>query len=166
MEKHLNALLSCILTSVVLAALGVEFLEHEDPCPLCLLQRLGMIAVAIGALLNIFNQPRNMHYGVMLFASIFGGFVALRQISLHVCPGFPVFGTPVLGLSLYTWSFIVFVCCIAYIALLLILFQKRPEVTSTRLHGFHFFSLYFLLIISALNILITYSLCGLGPCAD
>jgi hypothetical protein len=39
--------------------------------------------------------------------------VAARQIFLHILPGDAGFGSPVLGLHLYTWCFIAFACQIA-----------------------------------------------------
>jgi len=93
--------------------------------------------------------------------------VALRQISLHVCPGFSQFGVPVLGLSLYTWSFIVFVCCILAVALLLFLYD--PEEDHDTLHnltGLEQFALGFAFLIAFANIIATLNQCGIGPCHD
>ncbi len=165
MEKNLNALLILIISGVLLSAFGVQFLEHEVPCPLCLLQRLGMIGVAFGCVLNIIFSPQSFHYGISLVAALTGGFVALRQISLHVCPAFPTFGMPVLGLSLYTWSFIVFVCSVAYIAFLL-MFRKdqAPSSEKVPLNWFCLFAVILILAIAAGNIFSTFSICGWGPC--
>src|ERR1700728_1159169 len=121
----LNAILILILSGILLGAFFVQFYWHEEPCPLCLLQRLGMIGVGIGALLNLKFGIQASHYAVSLLSSLMGGTVALRQISLHVCPGSPQFGIPVLGLSLYTWSFIVFACSVLYISLLMFLYTSN-----------------------------------------
>lgn len=164
-ERDFNGIISVILSGVMLAAFGVQFIYKEEPCPLCLLQRLGMIAVSAGALLNVRFHPRAVHYGLMLLGSVFGGFVALRQISLHVCPGMPAFGLPVLGLSLYTWSFIVFVCCIAAVSLLL--FIHRPygdERELPPLNGLEKFALGFALLIAFGNAVAALMQCGLGVC--
>ena len=105
----LNLLLIFIICSVLMGAFYIQFVEHETPCPLCMLQRAGMVGVALGALLNLRFGISPAHYALSLLSCLTGGLVALRQISLHVCPQFPTFGIPVLGLSLYTWSFLVFV---------------------------------------------------------
>lgn len=166
-ERFLNALISLTLNGVMLAAFGVQFIAHETPCPLCLLQRLGMIAVSTGALLNLKFGIRTTHYGLMLLASLAGGFVALRQISLHVCPGFPGFGIPVLGLSLYTWSFIIFVCCVLAVALLLLLYDQEEHLTPpAKLSAWEWVVFGFALFIAAANALAAFFQCGLGPCSD
>lgn len=167
LERDLNALLILILSCVLLSAFGVQFIYHEEPCPLCLLQRLGMIGVACGALLNVVFGIRMSHYGLMLFSALFGGFVAMRQISLHVCPGFSAFGWPVLGLSLYTWSFIVFVCVVAYTAVLLFLYDpKESEIGSPPLNTWSKFAFVFIGLIAIGNIITTFMQCGWGPCVD
>ncbi len=166
LQKNLNILLILILSGVLLSAFGVQFIYHEQPCPLCLLQRLGMIAVSCAAAFNLVFGLRMSHYGFMLLSALFGGFVALRQISLHVCPGFSSFGLPVLGLSLYTWSFIVFVCVIAYTALLLFIYDFKEESKEPHgsLDGWNKFSCLLILFIAGLNCITTLWQCGLGPC--
>jgi disulfide bond formation protein DsbB len=167
LQKNLNGLLIVILSGVLLSAYGVQFIYHEQPCPLCMLQRLAMIAVACAAVINLCFGVRMSHYGLMLISSIFGGFVALRQISLHVCPGFSTFGFPVLGLSLYTWSFIVFVCVIGYVALLLFLYNpSEREELAPPLNGWCKFSCALILCITLANIVSTFFQCGWGPCVD
>lgn len=166
-ERDLNALIVIILSGVLLGAFGVQIFMHETPCPLCLLQRLGMLGVAVGALLNIWFGARSSHYGLMLLSALMGGFVALRQISLHVCPGFPEFGVPVLGMSLYTWSFVVFVCVTLAVALLLFLYDPKNSLESPpplNLWSKTAFGLIFFIAIA--NILTTFFQCGIGPCVD
>src|SRR3990167_6458606 len=103
-ERNCNALMAIIISFVLLGAFGLQAFLHEIPCPLCLIQRLGMIAVATGALLNVRFGIRKLHYGISLLAALLGGFASLRQLLLHVCGLIPTFGQPFWGLSLYTWA--------------------------------------------------------------
>ncbi len=164
-ERNLNALMALILSCVLWGAFGFQFIEGEQPCPLCLLQRLGMLGVALGALLNVKFGIQRRHYSLSLLSAIFGGFVALRQIALHVCPGTPVFGKPFWGLSLYTWSFIVFASCVAYIALLTFIFapqKNESQIARANWWGqLAFFSVFF---VALANIITTLLQCGLGDC--
>ena len=70
------------------------------------------------------------HYGVPLAVAILGT-VAGRQVLLHVLPGDPGFGTPLLGYHLYTWSFLAFVC----IGLILSVMLWSPAVRAGRRHA-------------------------------
>lgn len=166
-EKNLNALIIVILSGVLLSAYGVQFIWNEQPCPLCILQRLGMIGVAMGALLNVSNGIRMSHYGLMLLSAIVGGTVALRQISLHVCPGFSTFGIPVLGLSLYTWSFVVFVCVVCAVALLLFLYDpKESDEKALPLNTWCKGAFSLIFFVTMANLVTTFLQCGFGPCVD
>lgn len=153
-----------ILASIISGALYIQFFIKEEPCCLCLLQRLGMIGVATGALMNIRFGIRSSHYGISIISAIFGGFTALRQIALHVCPGFPTFGSPVLGLNLYTWSFIVFATSICYMALLMIIFDGRRKEDHAKNNLWGYFAFIFIFLIALINFVATLFECGLGPC--
>ncbi len=167
LERELNALMVIILCGILLGAFGVQFFMHEQPCPLCMLQRLGMIGVATGGLLNLWFGIRMSHYGLCLFGALTGGVVALRQISLHVCPNFPQYGIPVLGLSLYTWSFLVFVCVVLAVAFLLFLYNpKESEVVPPSQNLLSYIAFGLIFSITFVNIVTTFLKCGFGPCAD
>jgi disulfide bond formation protein DsbB len=164
-QRDLNALVILILSGVLLSAFGVQFIWKEEPCPLCMLQRIGMISVAAGLMLNLIFGVHMSHYALCLLGSFLGGFVALRQISLHVCPGFSQFGLPVLGMSLYTWSFIVFVCCVLAVSLLLFLYNPRQsEEPMPTLNLWSKFACWLIFLITVANVITTFLQCGLGAC--
>ena len=114
---HLEILVLC---SVLLGAFGVQFLEGELPCPLCILQRLGMMLAATGAAYMLVKwkdgelSPLDYMtgHGMIILAALGGSFVSIRQILLHIMPGDAGYGDPVLGLHLYSWALVVFVCLI------------------------------------------------------
>lgn len=165
-EKNLNTLIAVILSCVLAGAFFLQFFGHDDPCPLCMLQRLGMTGVALGCLMNVRFGVRKLHYGLALFSAVFGGVVALRQIALHVCPGFPTFGHPFWGLSLYTWSFIIFASSIAAISFLLIIFDKNANpLESKSLNWCGLLAFALLSLVSIGNIINACWLCGVGLCA-
>jgi disulfide bond formation protein DsbB len=167
MERPLNALMVLIISGVLLGALAIQFFLHEQPCPLCLLQRLGMIGVATGALMNVKFGIRKRHYGVALFACVFGGFIALRQIALHACPGFPTFGKPFWGLSLYTWSFLIFSCSVFYMGMLLCIFDKQVESgIPKKMDLIGKLAFYLLFAAVSINVITTLIQCGFSVCED
>jgi disulfide bond formation protein DsbB len=164
-EKHANALLAIILACILWGALAIQFLNHEVPCALCFLQRLGMIGVAAGALMNVKFAPRAMHYGFSLLAAIFGGSVAIRQISLHACPQFPTFGLPFWGLSLYTWSFLVFVASVLYIGLILMVFDHSDyHIKDSKPNWWGQLAFWMVSLVALTNIFASLWVCGLNAC--
>lgn len=160
-----NALLIFVLMGVITAAFYQEFTGEGSPCPLCLLQRLGMIGVATGIFMNLRFGIQTQHYALSLLSAGIGGAVSTRQILLHICPGFPVFGYPVLGYGLYTWAFIVF-CCSA-IAIVILLFLYKPDQSKKeRLNWLDQLAFFSIFLITLANIALTVYQCGFGPCKD
>lgn len=94
LARQLNALGAIAISLVLAFAFYSQFINAELPCPLCLLQRVGFIAVLFGLLCNIIYGPRSLHYSFMLLGALFGAAVALRQVALHVIPGTPFYGDP------------------------------------------------------------------------
>ncbi len=165
LQKTLNALFIMVICGVLLSGYSYQFLKAELPCPLCMLQRLAMIGVAMGPLLNLSFGIRMEHYALSLFSCVFGAAVSLRQIALHVCRNFSTFGEPVLGFDLYVWAFIVFTCSIFAVALLLFLygFGKEKEIPHepSPLNKV-VFGLLALVVVG--NIVTTFMECGFSPC--
>ena len=129
-------------TGVVLSAFFIQFVLHEFPCPLCMLQRYGMFLSSLGALFVIMQARRGelttaryaQGLGLGLGGALAGATVSVRQIELHIEPGDPGYGAPVLGLHLYSWAFLTFVIVLIYCGAMLILMPQgipaAPAATS------------------------------------
>jgi disulfide bond formation protein DsbB len=120
LSRTLNALGLLAICGVLIAAFVDQFANFDLPCPLCLLQRVGLVAVGFGLCLNVLRGPRPHHYGMMILAAVFGGSVSIRQILLHIVPGTGSYGDAFLGLHFYTWAGIVFFCIILGSAIMLL----------------------------------------------
>jgi disulfide bond formation protein DsbB len=130
-------------TVVMLSAFFIQFVKGEFPCPLCMLQRYGMILATLGALFVIMQARRGtltmgryaQGLGMGLISVLAGASVSVRQIELHILPGDPGYGEPFLRLHLYTWAFVTFVIVMIYVGVMLMLmprgYPKAPAVGST-----------------------------------
>jgi len=189
-SRAVNVVFVLCVCGILLGAFGVQFLLKELPCPLCLLQRLALLGVGLGAMLNVVYGARPRNYGVSLLSAIFGGAVAVRHILLHIAPGSPVHGFTFLGMHLYTLSLLAFASTGLLLALMLFLdsqFSPRylaaggfgriagsspgaPGSTpATRPAANHlgFFArlvIALFIFIAVANLVCTVLLCGLGPC--
>ena len=160
-----NTLFILVLMGILSASYYQQFFKNGNPCPLCILQSFGMFGVALGLCLNLRVGIEPKHYGFSLLFALFGGGVSLRQIALHICPGFSVFGIPVFGLSLYTWAFLAFVISVFAIATLLMLYPKeRGQVP--KLNWFEWIAILAVLVLLTANHITTFRQCALGPCQD
>jgi disulfide bond formation protein DsbB len=117
-----------VLVLILAAAFGAQLIFGEPPCPLCVVQRIALMLCALGPL-YVLIQARDgalggrdvaVGSGITIIAALVGAAVSTRQVLLHILPGDAGFGSPVLGLHLYTWCLIAFVCQIAASGVMLI----------------------------------------------
>ena len=119
-------------TVVMCSAFFIQFVKGEFPCPLCMLQRYGMILATVGALFVIMQARRGtltvaryaQGLGMGLLGVLAGAAVSVRQIELHILPGDPGYGEPFLRLHLYTWAFVTFSIVMIYVGVMLMLMPK------------------------------------------
>lgn len=129
-------------TVVMLSAFYIQFGQGEFPCPLCMLQRYGMILSTIAALFIVMQARRGtlttaryaQGLGMGLLSVLAGASVSVRQIELHILPGDPGYGEPFLRLHLYTWAFVTFAIVMIYVGVMLTLMPRgipqAPAVDS------------------------------------
>lgn len=134
-QKWLNLFFIYTLLLVLIGAYLYQYIARQEPCPLCLLQRLGMIGVACSLLMNLRFGIKAQHYGLAILSAMIGRSFSLKQISLHICPGFPSYDQEVFGLDLYMWAFIVFSCSIFASAVLCIFYGYSEPAKKSAVFG-------------------------------
>ena len=162
----LNTLGLLGITFVLLMASVLQIVLNELPCPLCLLQRLGFMLVMFGFMLNVIYGPQQRHYGVLIIGALFGAATALRQVSLHVIPGTPGFGSPIFGIHYYTWAFIIFSLTIVGIAVLQLLWNKDCNNNDYKMNKFGKFVCLLAIFAVVVNVVSTFIECGPYQCPD
>ncbi|MZR21438.1 disulfide bond formation protein B [Sneathiella chungangensis] len=173
-SRNLNALGLFAICGVLIAAYAMQFTLDELPCPLCLLQRVGLVAVGYGLCLNLVRGPKPHHYGIMLIAAVYGGSVSIRQILLHIVPGTGHYGSPVWGLHYYTWAGVCFFLIILGTAVMLLFegqFSKAPVPATTPAKKFGgsrlaIAAFALMVLLAAGNAVTTLIECGPTVCAD
>src|SRR5439155_3375813 len=84
-------------------------------------------AIGIGFLFSRRLGERASHYGMILVASLVTGFISIRQVSLHLAPGDPGYGSTLFGLHFYTWALVAAVGIVGYVALIFVLKDVAGE---------------------------------------
>ena len=170
LSRTLNALALLVISGILTAAFIDQIANFDLPCPLCLLQRVGFVAVGFGLCLNLVYGPRPQHYGIMIVSAIIGGSASVRQILLHIVPGTGSYGEPFLGLHFYTWAALAFFCITLGAAVMLSLERQvsDPARTPGGLAGRPLAKLAIavILLVSAGNAVSALLECGPGVCAD
>lgn len=126
----------CILAvcGVLLGAFGAQ-LKGDMPCPLCILQRMAMLLCVAGpAWLLARSWKREVDaidyaqcYGASIIAALAGATMSGRQVLIHIAPGDPGYGEPMLGMHLYSWAFVVFATVILVSGLHMLVLPRRAE---------------------------------------
>ena len=165
----LNALSLYAVALVLAAAFAAQFMLHELPCPLCLLQRILFAALAVGPILNIRFGPRPSHYAMSLLAAVAGAVASTRQVLLHIMPGDAGYGSALLGYHYYTWALIGFIAAIVLLAAILLFdrqFEDDDAVLPATGGAFAQAAVWLVIALTALNVVSTLLECGFGACAD
>lgn len=105
-----------------------QFGMGEMPCPLCITQRMAMMAASLGPVYVIVSSLRNrltttkfmVGLGMAVIGAVVGAVMSTRQIELHILPGDPGYGTAIMGLHLYTWALVTFLVVILFAGALLL----------------------------------------------
>lgn len=161
----LNVLGLYAICAALLVAFYYQLVKSELPCPLCLLQRVGMLLIGFGFLFNVRFGIRNRHYAMALLGAITAGAVGMRQVFLHITPGDAGYGSPFLGLHFYTWTVVASLLVIVAVALMMALKEgasrDAPHFSLLGKAG----ALLFIALIAA-NLVSTVLECGGGQCDD
>ena len=166
--KYCNSVCILIVCGILIGAFYFQFGLNEDPCPLCLLQRMGMIGVIFGLLLNTFFGFKTNHFSIVIIAAIVGATFSVRQVLLHITKvnGDVGYGTPVLGMHLYTWGVLIFMASILGAAVFLFFNDKFKSSRTHVVLNFEKYVAYLAALIVFVNIVATLFECQIGPCCD
>lgn len=168
LSKLLNALGLIAIGTVLTMAFIDQVWFGELPCPLCILQRAGLIAAGCGIALNIVFGPKPSHYGIAIIGAIASAAISMRQVLLHIVPGTGFYGPPVWGLHLYTWAFLFAVAIVLGSGFMLLFDRQFSQVQggSARLKGLSLLAILLFLVLIVANVFSTIALCGTGLCPD
>ncbi len=79
-----------VLIALLLSASYFQFVLGYEPCPLCIMQRLAFLFIALLALLVVIHNPglvgRRIYSGWMVFFSLFGIYFSGKQVWLQNLP--------------------------------------------------------------------------------
>jgi len=79
-----------VCAGLIAAALYLQYVVGEDPCPLCMLQRIGFIVLGVIFLIAAIHHPRRVgglvYGGLLVPVAVAGGAVAARHVWLQSLP--------------------------------------------------------------------------------
>lgn len=167
LARGLNVLVLLGITGLLLIAFWYQLARDELPCPLCLLQRLGLVAAGLGLLLNVRYGASESHYGIAIVSALAGAAAAGREILLHNTASRDAFDGSLFGLHFYTVAFIVFCLIILFCGAMLFIEGQFVEGVRDVRPSLLAQALGWVFVLVALgNAASTLLLCGVGPCPE
>jgi disulfide bond formation protein DsbB len=167
LEKFINAfaVLSILLLSSSVIISQIVF--HQLPCPLCLLLRVGYLALAFGFLLNLRFGIYPSHYSVVLLCALFTSFISLRQMAIIKDSNQLAFNATFLGIHWMTWSFGISIIIVASVSILLGFDRKYEKVSYYSYWKSITHSLFIMLaLLILMNTVAAFLQCDFSPCPD
>lgn len=158
----LDLLAIFVICIISFLAITIQLVTHELPCPLCLLQRAGLLSIALAYVLNISIKRSRGNYLIAIISSLLTMLPACRQIFLHIASNTGNYGNPVLGLHLYSWVFIIGLISILTNAVLMSICNNNDEHDSTTKIARFIIILYIIAI--SINIISAFLECGFTQC--
>lgn len=161
-----------VIAAILTAAMVLQYVRGELPCPLCLLQRVALLGVCFGIMQQFRNGFSYQNTGLSLLFAIFLLIVSERQTLLDIYPrpGHEYIGTAVFGLHLPVWSILVALALLVAYALKLALWGGDEYLRNARLADYPLIralatalSLY-VIAIGLINFGSVVLQCGVGEC--
>lgn len=165
-------LMLAIIAGILTAAMTMQYVYGELPCPLCLLERVALFGIAFGIILNFRHGFSYRNTGLSLLFAIFLLVVSARQTLLDIYPrpGHDYIGTAVLGLHMPVWSILIAVAVLTGYALKLIVLGDDDRLAHAQIARFSWLSgiaqalSLYVVVLCAINFGSVILQCGFGEC--
>lgn len=161
-----------VIAGILTAAMTLQYVRGELPCPLCLLERLALFGVCFGIIRNFRHGFSYQNTGFSLLFALLLLVIAVRQslLDIYPRPGHEYIGSAIFGIHMPVWSIIIAVSLlIAYSIKLAVLggdeYLKQAELRSfpTVARVADALSLY-VIALCAINLVSVVVQCGFGQC--
>ena len=98
-----------VIAGILTAAMTLQYVKGELPCPLCLLERVAMLGVCFGIILNFRRGFSYQNTGFSLLFAIVLLVVSVRQslLDIYPRPGHEYIGSAIFGIHMPVWSIII-----------------------------------------------------------
>lgn len=166
-SRTVNGLLLLCISAVLYGAFVWQILHRQPPCPLCLLQRMALILIGAGLLLNLRLGPSPLHYAMAILGALGGLVVSGWQILAYSLSGGSAYGELLFGLHVSTWVFAWFACLLVFSLGMLALDRKWGDNNLKRplpVWGFIIMGLF--MAATLVNTVVISAKCGVGSCAE
>jgi len=161
-----------VIAAILTAAMSLQYLNGELPCPLCLLERVAMLGVCFGIMLNFRRGFSYQNTGFSLLFAIFLLVVSVRQTLLDIYPrpGHAYIGSAIFGIHMPIWSVIIALSLLVSFAIKLAILGGDEYLRSAAVSEFPALEKTAdilgacVIAICLINLVSVVLQCGLGEC--
>ncbi len=157
-----------VIAGVLTAAMVLQYVYGEVPCPLCLLQRVAMFGICFGVMRHFRHGDRTRSIGLGLLSALALLFIAGRQVLIDICPlpGRSYVGSAVFGLHMPVWSVVVALATVAAFTLHLAVVGGGGQrgATEPKMTAVAGLTGLYVVALCAVNLASAVLQCGFGQC--
>ena len=101
-----------VIAGILTTAMTLQYANGELPCPLCLLERVAMLGVCFGIMLNFRRGFSYQNTGFSLLSAILLLIISVRQslLDIYPRPGHEYIGSAIFGIHMPVWSIVIALC--------------------------------------------------------
>jgi len=161
-----------VIAGILTAAMTLQYVNGELPCPLCLLERVAMLGVCFGIMLNFRRGFSYQNTGFSLLFAIVLLVISVRQslLDIYPRPGHEYIGSAIFGIHMPVWSIIIALALLSAYAIKLAILGGDEYLREADVSEFpairriaDILSIY-VTAICLINLVSVVLQCGLGEC--
>jgi disulfide bond formation protein DsbB len=161
-----------VIAGILTAAMTLQYVNGELPCPLCLLERVAMLGVCFGIMLNFRRGFSYQNTGFSLLFAIVLLVISVRQslLDIYPRPGHEYIGSAIFGIHMPVWSIIIALALLIAYAIKLAILGGDEYLREADVSEFpairriaDILSIY-VIAICLINLVSVVLQCGLGEC--
>ena len=157
---------------ILTTALYMQVVHNENPCPLCLLQRVMYFGICFGVILNLRSGYSMRYEGITLISIILLLIISTRQTLLDIYPrpGHEYIGSAFLGLHMPVWSIVFSVLFLLAFSMRFCILGFSDYLSESHLESYPKIKLlanilaWFIIALCGFNVLFIFLQCGFSHC--
>jgi disulfide bond formation protein DsbB len=169
LDRLILSLMLLALAGILTAAMAIQFIGGEIPCPLCLLERVAMFGCGFGLMEQLRSGGSQRGAGIGLVFAVLLLVISARQtlLDLFPRPGHAYIGGAIFGVHMPVWSIVIAVALLIGFAVRLAIFggpRAPPEADGSLLRRSTYALGLYVVLICGINCVSVLLQCGFGEC--
>lgn len=165
-------LVMLVITGILTAAMTLQYANGELPCPLCLLERVAMLGVCFGIMLNFRRGFSYQNTGFSLLFAIVLLVVSVRQslLDIYPRPGHEYIGSAIFGIHMPVWAIIIALSLLTAYAIKMAILGGDEYLRNAKPTEFPMIRKiadalgFYVIALCLINLVSVILQCGLGEC--